>query len=149
MPRIVSGYGQSAFGAGLIGLAAAERAIAKKADLVMRAFIFEAYSRLTLKTPVDTGRARGNWQIGNTPAEPGGTDETDPTGGKALAKALSWRKYDDVVYITNGLAYIKRLENGWSQQAPQGMVRVTAQELKALAKTVATRVRMSQGVNRG
>lgn len=37
------------------------------------------------------------------------------------------------IYIANGLPYILRLENGWSKQAPAGMVAITLAELPSLA----------------
>jgi len=37
------------------------------------------------------------------------------------------------IFIVNGLPYINRLENGWSQQAPNGMVAITLAELPARA----------------
>ena len=33
-----------------------------------------------------------------------------------------------VTYLSNSLPYAVPLENGWSKQAPQGMVKLTAQE---------------------
>jgi hypothetical protein len=32
-------------------------------------------------------------------------------------------------YIQNNLPYAERLENGWSKQAPHGMVKITLYEL--------------------
>ena len=54
--------------------------------------------RITSETPVDTGVAAQNWR-------------TD-------GRVMSGMKH------TNNTAYIKALEYGHSQQAPQGMVRV-------------------------
>jgi hypothetical protein len=51
----------------------------------------------------------------------------------------------DVVFITNGLPYIKRLEyESWSDQNPAGMVRVTLAELRPLVEQVADKIRRSQ-----
>jgi len=42
-----------------------------------------------------------------------------------------------MVWITNNVDYIEKLEHGGSQQAPQGMVSVTVAELRTMFKEVA------------
>ena len=44
-------------------------------------------------------------------------------------------KAGDVFYITNNLPYAMAIEMGHSQQAPQGMVRTTAEEFADAVKT--------------
>jgi len=101
---------------------------------------FEAFSRIVQKTPVDTGRARGNWQITiGVPAEniredfssaldALGTAQNDAAIERALG-ALGDLKAFQVVYISNNVAYITFLEEGSSKQAPRGMVAETFEEL--------------------
>ena len=96
---------------------------------------FEALNGIIYRTPVDTGRARGNWQttIGS-PAE----DEVDgvDTDGAATVErgmsALAGLGPFTVSYIANNLAYILPLEEGHSSQHPAGMVAVTVEEMKAM-----------------
>lgn len=93
-------------------------------DQTRRAAILELFRLVVMGTPVDTGRARGNWQVTlNAPA--GATlERTDPNGGIVLAEVMAnMGGLLDVVYFSNNLPYIERLEYGWSQQAPEGMVR--------------------------
>ena len=86
------------------------------------------------ETPVDTGRARSNWQVevGSTPGatrEPYNPGEGGSTGaanaqaaidqGKA---AIATYKTGDEIHITNNLSYIGRLNEGHSAQAPAGYV---------------------------
>lgn len=80
-------------------------------------------------TPVDTGRARGNWQIGigNDPTSE--LERKGYAGGEELQK-LDNLESEETIYISNNLSYIRRLEYGWSKQAPQGMVGVTVSHLK-------------------
>ncbi len=66
------------------------------------------------KTPVDTGRLRGNWMLGIN--NPYGNDS-----GISI-------KLGDTVYLTNNLPYARKMEYGGSQQAPTGMLRVTVKE---------------------
>ncbi len=104
---------------------------------IIRTIALEALRRVVLKTPVDTGRARGNWfvQIGGAGFEI--TTETDKQGGVTVSRGSSViatyqrREGFDDITIYNNLPYINRLENGWSGQAPGGMVAITVTELSA------------------
>ncbi len=97
---------------------------------------FEAFRRVILRTPVDTGRARGNWQASiGTPI--GGILEITSKGfagaaAKQFAKVKDLKPFN-VIFLTNNLPYILVLEGGdHSDQAPQGMVSVTLQELSSI-----------------
>lgn len=96
-----------------------------KVDKVRRASVLELFKLVIYATPVDTGRLRGNWQTTiNTPA--GSTREVlDSSGGAALAEVMAnMGGLLDVVWFTNNLPYVERIEyDGWSRQAPEGMVR--------------------------
>lgn len=82
-------------------------------------------SALVLTTPVDTGRARSNWQvsIGKTAA---GTIDQPVSPSEAIGNAKSelskLKGSDDKIHITNNLPYIQRLNEGWSPQQPAGFV---------------------------
>lgn len=105
-------------------------------EKVIRAVVIELFSSVIADTPVDTGRARGNWQTRvNTPA----TDEInrlDPSGFKSMAEARAANfKLGDVVYLTNNLPYINRLEfEGHSKQAPNGMVRKNVARIEGILR---------------
>ena len=93
----------------------------------------EAMRRIVLRTPVDTGRARGNWRltIGELPTEP--TDQVDKGGGATIEDGIARLQLlgvGEVVYISNSLPYILRLEDGHSDRSPEGMVEVTLEELR-------------------
>jgi len=102
-------------------------------DIVSRKIALEMFRRVILRTPVDTGRARGNWQ--STVGAPafGTLEETDKSGRAAIARAttacLAWKTVSGAsILLTNNLPYIERLEHGHSKQAPAGMVAVTVAE---------------------
>jgi len=44
---------------------------------------------------------------------------------------------DDSIWFTNNLPYADRVENGWSTQRPQGMVRSTVKMFKPLIESIA------------
>lgn len=95
----------------------------EKVDRVRRASVLELFKLVIFATPVDTGRLRGNWQTTiNSPA----TEAVGRTGGDvSLAEAMAnLGALVDVVWFTNNLPYAERIEyDGWSGQAPEGMVR--------------------------
>lgn len=107
-----------------------------EADVLVRAVNLEALRGVVLMTPVDTGRARGNWQVG--PPEPAELDVLDPTGSLALAtgsQEIAKAPRFGLLWISNGLVYIVPLEDGHSGQAPRGMVTVTVERLKAMVRS--------------
>jgi hypothetical protein len=114
----------------------------KTVDAEVRKICLDLLTGIVLKTPVDTGRARANWftSIGS----PSGnvTASTDPSGSSAISSGLSAisKATGNVLWITNNLPYIYRLEfgtynngpktvGGFSRQAPAGMVRVTINDI--------------------
>jgi hypothetical protein len=102
------------------------------ADAEVRKICLDLLTGIVLKTPVDTGRARANWftSIGNPGANI--TEATDPSGSSSISGSMSAisKATGNVLWITNNLPYIYRLEfEGWSKQAPAGMVRVTVNDI--------------------
>lgn len=97
-----------------------------EADHVKRAVALELFSGVIRDTPVDTGRARGNWQT-NTGAPIKSILERDDESGEAARKdaerVVGQSSLKDTLYLSNNLPYIEPLENGSSTQAPEGMVK--------------------------
>jgi len=83
-------------------------------------------------TPVDTGRARGNWrvQIG-APNVDADEDDFDPDGSVTAAEgaavASTWKIGDAPIYISNNVRYITFLDQGSSAQAPNGISALAVQ----------------------
>ena len=81
------------------------------------------------------GRARGNWQVGLNETNEEEFDDEDPSGGSTIADGsqtiLSAMPFG-VIWLFNNVPYIGRLENGWSSQAPNGMVRLALASVEAL-----------------
>lgn len=97
-------------------------------DTVCREVIIEIGSSVIRMSPVDTGRFRGNWQFSiDSPAQ-GSLDRVDVNGSQSTAELVNGAlqfKAGETAYIVNNLPYAIRLEYGWSNQSPDGMVRVT------------------------
>lgn len=97
----------------------------------IKATAFTMYSSLIKATPVDTGRAKANWQISFDTPETGTTEDIDKTrkGGistKSLSRGAAVldgnkQKYP-TVWISNNLPYILVLNEGTSTQAPAKFV---------------------------
>lgn len=81
------------------------------------------------------GRFRGNWQVSFDTAITGSIDRIDPKGAATKAAGVSLIQTFTIgvgtIWIMNNLPYGPRLEyEGWSNQAPEGMVRVTVTEFQ-------------------
>jgi hypothetical protein len=110
-------------------------------DLVVRKVALDMFSRVIQKSPVDTGRFKGNWQvaIGSIPA--GTLQLDDKSGTAAMAKvtaAALQLEAGQVIYLVNNLPYAQALEYGHSKQAPNGMVRLTVQEFNSVVDRAAS-----------
>lgn len=114
----------------------------KTADVEIRKICLDLLTGIVLKTPVDTGRARANWFTSVGSPSGNVTTSTDPSGSSAISSGLSAisQATGNVLWITNNLPYIYRLEfgtynngpktvGGFSRQAPAGMVRVTINDI--------------------
>ena len=107
------------------------KATGVETELVVRKIAFEVLKGVVQKTPVDTGRAKANWNLGYGSANRKITNNTtfrliQPPKGSGKR----------VIYITNHLPYINALEHGSSKQAPRGMVGLTMLDIERSIKRV-------------
>lgn len=91
------------------------------------------------------GRFRGNWQYATiaagVPSLP--VDGVDPTGARTVSRIAAQIGSDpagQVHVLVNNLPYAIPLENGWSKQAPAGMVGLTVLEFEGLVNEAAMAV---------
>lgn len=94
----------------------------------------EGLARVTEKSPVDVGTFQNNWLVSiGSPS-----DETTMTlGAFAALSASAIASYATadgfpMIYLQNNLPYALRLENGWSRQAPSGVLAMTVAELEQI-----------------
>ncbi len=83
------------------------RAVERKVDSLGE----ELLARVKANTPVDTGDAKDGWELHK-----------------------EGRGYGRTVRLTNDVPYVEQLEQGSSSQAPNGIVEVSIEELKAANK---------------
>lgn len=122
-----------AFGADLDKFAAT---IGVNVELVTRRTVFQLHRRITELTPVRTGRARASWGISmgtvpNDPGEPPSKEKVPLSKQQSRINTGDFAGAYGVWWIYNNLPYIQRLEEGYSQQAPAGMVSVALAEAEA------------------
>ena len=94
-------------------------------DRVVRQAAVAVNQTVTLATPVDTGRARANWQVGIGAPVLEATEDTDKNGNATINRnngKIALRQKRQTVYISNNVPYIGRLNAGSSAQAPAGFV---------------------------
>lgn len=102
--------------------------INKNSDTLVRKVLLAVDQAVVLATPVDTGRARANWQP-TLDAPASGTLPEPKSAGAGMRQALDAAgavaanyKKGQVVHITNNLQYIEYLNQGSSSQAPANYV---------------------------
>ena len=143
------------------------RAAQSDIDTAVRAVTLFAFKKVILKSPVDTGRFRANWNVSYGVMNTSTSDATDDsaTGASTVSKMASvvnTAPLGGIVYMTNSLPYAGVIEfgqypnppkmgsrkrgesgmtihviNGYSMQAPAGVVRVSIIEtINAFASLV-------------
>jgi len=92
----------------------------KDIDKAFRGLVLQLYKEIIRDTPVDTGRARGNWQLAVGSAPSGEASRLEKgQGGNQLREAntrTSRPLEGKSIFIANNLPYIVPLEEGHSKQ---------------------------------
>jgi hypothetical protein len=112
-------------------------------EKLLRASVLETDSLLKQASPVDTGRFRASWQVGEN-AAPGGIAAPGSYGSAPpLARiGYSQERIGNVYSVHNNLPYAESLANGSSRQtsgAPGGQ----SGWIQGIAKDVQGRVRIA------
>ncbi len=111
-----------------------DRTIPEKHLQLQRAVALQILSGVVMKTPVDTGRARGNWQVTIGAPATSARLVADKAGAATISEGLgqlSGAQPFGVIHVGNNVAYIGKLEEGHSKQAPAGMLAITLAEVEA------------------
>lgn len=123
-------------------IAAFAKAAGESLDATVRAITIELFSGVIMSTPVDTGRARGNWQTTTETPATGEVDRTGETGSIAEVHAKSGG-VGSVTFLTNNLPYIMKLEEGHSDQSPPyAMARGNFERVQSIVESEARRNRV-------
>ena len=131
-------------------------------DETGRAIALELYGSIIKDTPVDTGRARGNWQTSlDSPIETQSFDNEDGAISK-LESTVAGFKAGKIIWLANNLPYISALEfggygrgagstskttrDGYSVQAPYGMVRKNVARIRGRIGRIARNLAKQKGL---
>lgn len=117
---------------------------------------FDIAENIVSLTPVLTGFARASWYAGLSLSSPHPEQPPDreslvlsgtvlPPPYASMLLFVKNMEVGRVLYIMNNASYIKDLEDGSSQKAPQGMVKVTMGNVDQLANKALARVLAKHG----
>jgi hypothetical protein len=110
-------------------------------EKLLSAAVLETDSLLKQASPVDTGRFRASWQVGEN-AAPGGIA---PPGNYGTTPPLTRIGYGqermgNVYSVHNNLPYAEPLANGSSKQAQPGWVQGAAKDVQGRVITAAAKI---------
>jgi hypothetical protein len=117
-------------------------------EKLLRAAVLETDSLLKQASPVDTGRFRASWQVGEnstgtydagpqqSPSNPGRDKTSAPAGPMFPLRKMNYQqeRIGNVYSVHNNLPYAESLANGSSKQTAPGWI-------QGIAKDVQSRVR--------
>ena len=94
-----------------------------EADALTKKITGEMLQQVITRSPVDTSAYRSNHRVSIGSVDK--SFDVNDTGNDALSKGIRTIQagggLGKIVYISNSLPYAEKLENGYSQQAPQGI----------------------------
>ena len=104
---------------------------------LMREVVFETDQQVKYQSPVDTGRFRSSWAIGEN-----ATGNYDAgTGGSLAPVGINYtpgnERIGNTYHVHNSLIYAEPLANGHSPQAPAGWVDIIARQMTNRARQLA------------
>lgn len=108
-------------------------------EQLLRVTVLETDSKLKQSSPVDTGRFKVSWQVGenannSTPAPPGDYKGT-PAPLKGSNYNAGQEKLGNYYSIHNNLPYAEPLANGHSPQADAGWVDLIGKQMQAYVRS--------------
>lgn len=110
-------------------------------EKLLRVAVLETDSRLKQASPVDTGRFRASWQVGENSAGGGEKPEGSYSGIPAIDRiGYQQEKLGNVYSVHNNLPYAEPLANGSSKQAPAGWVQGIAKDIQGFVRVNADRI---------
>ena len=129
--------------------------VEQQMEKLIRSAVTDTDTLLKSASPVDTGRFRASWQVGENAAgaydagpqqEATGAykDQTEPPG-KPAPPALRRMNYSkerpgNIYSVHNNLPYAERLANGSSKQANAGWVQGIAKDVQGRVIVAAARI---------
>ena len=112
-----------------------------KFELVFKKLLVTLDKKLVEISPVDTGRFKANWVLGNGAINTATTESTTPANNEGAI--MSIKLNGQTVYLSNSLPYAQRLDQGYSDQAPAplGVVSLVLMQSDRIIKAAAAQVK--------
>ena len=111
-----------------------------KLNKLMRVVVLETDAELKARSPVDTGRFRASWAIGENQTGNYDAGPSTSTAPVALNYTLGNEKISNVYNVHNSLPYAEPLANGSSKQANAGWVDLVAKKMTRRARQLANSI---------
>jgi len=114
----------------------------RQSEKLLRAAVLETDGMLKMASPVDTGRFRMSWQVGensasSTPAPEG----SYPSAPSIMRVGYQQERLGNLYSIHNNLPYAEPLASGHSTQAPDGWIDNIANDVRSRVRDAAERIR--------
>jgi hypothetical protein len=123
--------------------------IEDRLNTLLRVTVLETDTRLKQASPVDTGRFRASWQVGENAAPGKGASPGNYNRQYPIQRTgYSQERMGNVYSVHNNLPYAERLSQGWSDQAPGGWVQGIAKDMQANVLKNAARIGRTYTRNR-
>ena len=112
-----------------------------KFEQLVRAAVLETDNRCKLQSPVDTGRFRASWQVGQDNASGQGAPEGN-YGRQYPIQRLNYQSetVGHIYSVHNNLPYAEPLANGSSKQATPGWVQGIAKDMQSWINSQADKI---------
>ena len=115
--------------------------VEQQMEKLLRAAVLETDTLLKAASPVDLGRFRASWQVGEN-AAPGGQK---PEGSYSTIPAIERINYQrervgNIYSVHNNLPYAEPLANGSSKQAAPGWVQGAAKDVQGRVRIAAAKI---------
>ena len=129
--------------------------IEQRMEQLLRVVVLDVDTRCKMESPVDTGRFRMSWQVGENatgfydagPQQPATGAFKDQSKPPKSPEATGLRKMNynkeklgNVYSVHNNLPYAEPLANGTSNQAPAGWVQLIAKDAQSYALAQAAKI---------
>jgi hypothetical protein len=120
-------------------------------EKLLRATVLDTDSLLKAASPVDTGRFRVSWQVGENSASGGRKPDGDYDKSEVSERTVQGvipidrigygeEKLGNIYSIHNNLPYAESLANGSSKQAPAGWVQGAAKDVQGRVRIAAAKI---------
>ena len=110
-------------------------------EKLLRSAVLDTDSLVKAASPVDTGRFRASWQVGENAAPGTGMPPGNYSGVSGIKRiGYQQEKVGNVYSVHNNLPYAEPLARGTSKQAPGGWVQGAAKDVQGRVRIAAARI---------